>query len=239
MRAYTQLVVRTCHRRGAHAIGGMAAQIPIKGDPEANRVALDKVTADKLREVRDGHDGTWVAHPGLVAIARKAFEDNMHGPNQLDVLREDVEVGPDDLLRIPEGSRTEQGLRLNVRVGVQYLEAWLRGSGCVPLYHLMEDAATAEISRTQVWQWLQHRALLEDGRPVTRDLVEQVMQEEMDLVREQIGAQSFDDGRFAQAQELFSQLCFATELEEFLTNNAYDALLRPGAGARNGADGEN
>ncbi len=228
MRAYTQLVVRTCHRRGAHAIGGMAAQIPIKSDPEANRVALAKVTADKLREVRDGHDGTWVAHPGLVPIAREAFEGQMRGPNQLDRMREDVDVGAEDLLRSPQGSRTEQGLRLNVRVGVQYLEAWLRGSGCVPLYHLMEDAATAEISRTQVWQWLKHRARLDDGRPVTRELVEQVMREEMDLVREQVGAKRFDEGSFAQARDLFSELCFATDLEEFLTNHAYDALPRPG-----------
>ena len=169
MRAYTQLVVRTCHRRGAHAMGGMAAQIPIKRDAEANRVALDMVRADKLREVRDGHDGTWVAHPGLVSIAREVFTEHMTGPNQLGVLREDVQVGSSDLLRVPEGTRTEHGLRWNIRVGVQYLESWLRGTGCVPLYDLMEDAATAEISRTQIWQWLRHGASLDHGGSVTPD----------------------------------------------------------------------
>src|ERR1041385_8686559 len=146
MRAYSQLVVRTCHRRGAHAIGGMAAQIPIKEDSGANALALDKVRADKLREVTEGHDGTWVAHPGLVPVAREVFEGRMPGPNQLDRLRDDVRVSPADLLRVPEGTRTGEALRLNVRVGIQYLEAWLRGTGCVPLYHLMEDAATAEIT---------------------------------------------------------------------------------------------
>jgi malate synthase len=224
MRAYTQLAVRTCHRRGIHAMGGMAAQIPIKSDPDANRIALEKVRADKLREVNDGHDGTWVAHPGLVPIARGIFEGGMEGPNQLHRLREDVKVDSADLLRLPSGTRTEEGLRLNIRVGVQYLEAWLRGSGCVPLYHLMEDAATAEISRAQVWQWLQHGAELSDGRAVTRELVEQVMNEELDRARDEQGAARFEQGRFEDARELFTRLCFLDEMEEFLTSFAYDRL---------------
>jgi malate synthase len=166
LRAYTQLLIKTCHRRGAHAMGGMAAQIPIKNDPVANEAALAKVLADKRREANDGHDGTWVAHPGLVPLARGVFDAAMPEPNQLSKLREDVDVTESDLLELPHGTRTEKGLRWNLRVGVQYVEAWLRGVGCVPLYNLMEDAATAEISRTQIWQWLRHNAVLDDGRPV-------------------------------------------------------------------------
>src|SRR5262245_34765291 len=197
LRAYTQLLVKTCHRRGAHAMGGMAAFIPIKDDPAANRDALAKVEADKLREVKDGHDGTWVAHPGLVPLARQVFDAHMPTPHQMHVLREDVDVSADDLLRVPHGTRTEAGLRQSVRVGVQYLEAWLRGLGCVPLYNLMEDAATAEISRTQIWQWIHHGARLEDGRPVTRELLRQVLDEEM---------AAFGGGRFAEARAIFEEL---------------------------------
>ena len=226
MRAYTQLTVRTCHRRGVHAMGGMAAQIPIKNDPEANRTALDKVRADKLREVRDGHDGTWVAHPGLVALARETFEAHMEGPNQLGRKREDVHVTAEDLLQLPTGTRTERGLLWNMRVGVQYLEAWLRGTGCVPLYHLMEDAATAEISRTQVWQWLRHQAKLEDGRAVTGELVDRLLAEAMKAIAEDIGLERFDKGRFADASALFAKLCHADEMDEFLTLSAYELLER-------------
>ena len=226
LRAYTQLVIRTCHRRGVHAMGGMAAQIPIRDDAEASEKALAKGRADKLREVIDGHDGTWVAHPGLVPIARQVFEAHMSGPHQLDALREDVNVTAADLLEVPSGTRTEQGLRLNVRVGVQYLEAWLRGLGCVPLYHLMEDAATAEISRTQIWHWIRHRATLDDGRVVTREQVEQVLAEEMERVRGEIGPERFARGRFAEAIELFLRVSTATALEEFLTLPAYDVLNR-------------
>jgi malate synthase len=226
MRAYTQLAVRTCHRRGAHAMGGMAAQIPIKGDPQAGQVALDRVRGDKQREVRDGHDGTWVAHPGLVTLAREAFEETMTGPNQLDCLRPDVEVGAADLLRVPAGSRTEAGLRLNIRVGVQYLESWLRGVGCVPLYHLMEDAATAEISRAQTWQWIHHGAVLEDGRALTAELLARVTREEMERVRREIGPDRYAAGRFPEAQELFVRLSVAPTLEEFLTLPAYLVLNR-------------
>jgi malate synthase len=224
MRAYTQLLVKTCHRRGVHAMGGMAAQIPIKNDAEANEAALAKVRADKLREVRDGHDGTWVAHPGLVPIAREIFDAHMPGPNQLDRLREDVHVTAADLVRVPEGTRTEAGLRHNVRVGVQYLEAWLRGSGCVPLYNLMEDAATAEISRTQVWQWIRHRAQLDDGREVTADLFRRALAEEMSALRASLGEERWSHGRFADAVALFERLSTATECAEFLTLPAYEVL---------------
>ena len=224
MRAYSQLAIRTCHRRRVHAMGGMAAQVPIKNDPEANAAALDKVRADKLREVTDGHDGTWVAHPGLVALAREAFDAHKRGPNQIDRLREDVEVEAGDLLRVPEGTRTEEGLRLNARIGIQYLEAWLCGNGCVPLYFLMEDAATAEISRTQIWQWLHHGVALEDGRVVDADLVRQVIDEEMQTIRSGVAPERFEGGRFHAAAELFAGLCFSEELIEFLTAYAYDRL---------------
>jgi malate synthase len=224
MRAYTQLVVKTCHRRGVHAMGGMAAQIPIRTDPVASEQALGKVRADKLREVRDGHDGTWVAHPGLVPVAREVFDANMQGPNQLGRKRDDVRVTADDLLEPPGGTRTEAGLRHNVRVGVQYLEAWLRGLGCVPLYNLMEDAATAEISRAQVWQWLRHGAALEDGRAVTAELVREITRQELGVIEREVGAARYRTGRFAEASALFLELATAHECEEFLTLPAYARL---------------
>jgi malate synthase len=225
MRAYTQLAVKTCHRRGAYAIGGMAAQIPIKNDPVANERALAKVRADKLREVRDGHDGTWVAHPGLVPIAREVFEAHMSGSNQLARLREDVDSTADDLLRVPFGRRTEEGLRQNVRVGIQYIEAWLRGLGCVPLYHLMEDAATAEISRAQVWQWIHHGARLDDtDAVVTPELLRSVVDEELARLTTTLGAARFATGRFSQARSLFLELATAGTLADFLTSAAYRAL---------------
>jgi len=224
MRAYTQLVIRTCHRRGAFAMGGMAAQIPVKNDPGANDVAFERVRADKLREVNDGHDGTWVAHPALVAVAREAFAAHMTGDNQLDRMREDVHVTAAELLQTPAGTRTEEGLRLNVRVGVQYIEAWLRGNGAVPLYHMMEDAATAEISRTQLWQWVRHGASLDDGRVVTRELVARVIDEELVRIGTEIGAERMRSGRFADAVTLFLDLVNAKELAEFLTLAAYPLL---------------
>jgi malate synthase len=225
LRAYAQLLIKTCHRRGAHAMGGMAAQIPIKGDPAANDAALAKVVADKRREAADGHDGTWVAHPGLVPVAAGVFDAAMTGPNQLDRLREDVAVGEGELLAVPRGTRTEAGLRWNLRVGVQYLEAWLRGIGCVPLYNLMEDAATAEISRTQVWQWLHHHAALDDGRPVDAALVRALLDSEMLAVRTGVGPARFDGGRFKDAIALFERLIFSPVFEEFLTVPAYELLL--------------
>jgi malate synthase len=224
MRAYTQLLVRTCHRRGVHAMGGMAAQIPIKSDPAANEAALAKVRADKLREVQGGHDGTWVAHPGLVPIARAIFDEHMKGPNQIEDKREDVTARAADLLCVPEGTRTEAGLRHNVRVGVQYLEAWLRGLGCVPLDNLMEDAATAEISRSQVWQWIRHGATLDDGQPVTAERLRRVVGEEMATLRDSLGAARFAAGRFDEAVGLFEKISTSESFEEFLTLPAYEVI---------------
>jgi malate synthase len=209
LRAYTQKLIQTCHRRGAFAMGGMAAQIPIKDDAAANDAALARVRADKEREARDGHDGTWVAHPGLVPVAKAIFDAHVKGKNQLDVLRQDVNVTREDLLRVPEGTRTEDGLRHNVRVGVRYLEAWLRGQGCVPLFNLMEDAATAEISRAQVWQQVRHKI-------ITAEKLDQVIAEELPGVT---------GGKFAEAKALFRSLSLAPQFEEFLTLPAYQQLL--------------
>jgi malate synthase A len=224
MRAYTQLLIRTCHRREVHAMGGMAAQIPIKDDRAASEEALERVRADKLREVTDGHDGTWVAHPGLVPLATAIFDEHMPTPNQIHRKREDVRVTAADLLTVPEGRRTEAGLRHNVRVGVQYLEAWLQGNGCVPLYNLMEDAATAEISRTQVWQWLRHGAEI-DGRPLTPERFRAIVKEELARLRETLGPARYDAGRFAEACALFDRMSTSSEFQEFLTLPAYDELL--------------
>ena len=226
LRAYSLLVIQTCHRRGVHAMGGMAAQIPIKNDTAANDAALAKVRADKLREVQDGHDGTWVAHPGLVGIAKEIFDANMPTPNQIHVLREDVRVGQQDLLRVHEGTRTDAGLRHNVRVGIQYLEAWLRGVGCVPIYNLMEDAATAEISRAQVWQWVKLGATTDDGAPVTKTRLRMTIDEEMKVVEREIGAERFAGGKFREAIPLFEQLSTHETFEEFLTLPAYELLVR-------------
>ncbi len=219
--AYSLLLIKTCHKRGAFAMGGMAAQIPIKGDQSANEVAFAKVRADKEREAGNGHDGTWVAHPDLVPVAREVFDRLMPGPNQLSVMRDDVAVTREDMLRVHEGSRTEAGLRENIRVGVQYIEAWLRGRGAVPLYNLMEDAATAEISRAQIWQWLRHKAKLADGRKVTPDLFRATLADEMAKVREALGASVFDKGRFAEAIDLFCAMSLSETFEEFLTLPAY------------------
>lgn len=224
MRAYTQLTIKTCHRRGIHAMGGMAAQIPIKNDPAANEAAIAKVQADKRREMSDGHDGTWVAHPGLVPIAMEEFED-MPGENQIARKREDVSVTAHDLLKVPDHPEiSEEGIRTNVSVGVQYLEAWLRGQGCVPINNLMEDAATAEISRAQLWQWVHHCAPMTDERNVTIGLVEQIVDEELTKLRAQLGAERFDKGQFKLASELFLKLTNRLEFPEFLTSVAYQHL---------------
>ncbi len=225
LRSYSRLLVRTCHRRGAHAMGGMAAQIPIKNDPAANATALAKVRADKEREVADGHDGTWVAHPALVPLARAVFDAHMNGPHQLDFQPEDgTMIRANDLLRVPEGPVTKHGLRTNIRVGVQYLEAWLRGSGCVPIDHLMEDAATAEISRAQVWQWLRHpKGRLEDGQRVTLNLVSGILREELDQIETSF-PQGADHARLREAARLFLQIVTAQEFVEFLTLPAYERL---------------
>ena len=219
--AYSRLLIRTCHRRGAFAMGGMAAQIPNRRDPEANEAALAKVTADKEREVSEGHDGTWVAHPDLVPIAKGVFDKHMSGPNQLDAPGDAGEVTQADMLEIHEGERTESGLRENIRVGVQYIEAWLGGRGAVPLYNLMEDAATAEICRSQIWQQLRFGAELVDGRKVTVDLFRELLDDEMTKLRDAIGAEAFDTGHFAKAIELFSTMSTSDDFEEFLTLPAY------------------
>ena len=229
LRSYTQLVVKTCHRRGAHAMGGMAAQIPIKNDPAANQAALDKVTADKLREVGDGHDGTWVAHPGLVGLARQVFDAGMPGPNQLDRRRDDVNVTAKDLLAVPEGKTTEQGVRHNITIGLLYLEAWLNGLGCVPIFNLMEDAATAEISRSQLWQWVRHRATLDDGRTLTPELYRGIAGEELQRIRTLVGDDRYEKGKFGLAARIFERLITDHEFTEFLTLPAYQELLRQDA----------
>ena len=216
LKSYVDLLIRTCHRRGIHAMGGMAAQIPIKGDAAANAKALDKVWQDKIREVHAGHDGTWVAHPGLVPVASGAFA-SLAASHQLSVRRDDIHVTPRDLLTVPDGEITEAGLRVNVDVGIQYLESWLRGVGCVPIYNLMEDAATAEISRSQVWQWIRHGAHLSNGRAVTQALVEAIIAEEMD-------AKQLTGGEFELAARLFNQLMTGADFPEFLTLVAYEHL---------------
>ena len=225
LKAYGALLVKTCHRRGAFAMGGMAAQIPVKGDPAANEAAFAKVRADKQREAGEGCDGTWVAHPDLVPVAMEVFNRLMPHPNQRDRLREDVNVGRDDLLMMHQGTRTEAGLRENIRVGVQYIEAWLRGRGAVPLYNLMEDAATAEISRAQIWQWIYLKAQLEDGRTVTGPLFSALLDDEMAKLRTTLGAQVYDAGRFPEAIRLFSDMTLASEFEEFLTLPAYKLVM--------------
>ncbi|MEP6571983.1 MAG: malate synthase A [Gemmatimonadota bacterium] len=226
LRSYTQLVVKTCHRRGAHAIGGMAAQIPVKADPEAHRLAMEKVIADKTREVHDGHDGTWVAHPALVPIVRAIFDEGMRGPNQLFVSRADVEVSAQDLLDTPSGPVTESGVRLNIDVGMRYLEAWLRGQGCVPIYNLMEDAATAEISRSQLWQWIRHHACLEDGRVIDARLYGDFRDDVVHALRADLGEERWGQSQFEQAIELLDRLVLSPQFTPFLTLPAYDRLLK-------------
>jgi malate synthase len=220
LRSYSRLLIETCHRRGAHAMGGMAAQIPIKDDPAANKAALDKVRADKEREAGDGHDGTWVAHPALVAVAAEVFDRLMPGPNQLAKRLPDLRISAADLLAVPAGEITEAGLRVNLSVGVQYLAAWLAGNGCVPINNLMEDAATAEISRAQVWQWIRHRAKLSDGRPVTLALAREILAQELAKLR----ASGRAPQTLPQAAELFDQMFASERFTEFLTVPAYERL---------------
>ena len=206
-------------------MGGMAAQIPIKDDPQRNAEALARVRADKLREARDGHDGTWVAHPGLVPIAREVFDAHMPGSNQVHRQRPDVFESAAIMLRTPEGTRTETGLRQDVRVGLAYLESWLGGVGCVPIDNLMEDAATAEICRTQLWQWMRHGATLEDGRIVTPEIVSGALADEMYAQRSRLGGTAFAATRYPDAARLFESLCAERELPDFLTLAAYDTLV--------------
>jgi len=216
LKSYVELLIHTCHRRGIHAMGGMAAQIPIKNDPEANEKALEKVRQDKLREVRAGHDGTWVAHPGLVPIAKEIFDAHMKEPNQIKRPLGDVHVTPKDLLAVTEGKITEAGLKWNIDVGLQYLESWLRGNGCVPIYNLMEDAATAEICRSQVWQWVRHGAKIsDDGRPITQVMVRDIVNEKKKQLK---------GPRMEEASAIFDRMMTDQEFAEFLTLVAYDYI---------------
>jgi malate synthase len=223
LRSYARLVVQACHRRGVHAMGGMAAFIPVKGDEQANAAALAKVRADKEREVRDGHDGTWVAHPALVPVAREVFDTEMPAPNQIDHVP-DERIAAEDLLRVPEGPITEAGMRQNISVGVRYMAAWLGGRGAVPIFNLMEDAATAEISRSQLWQWIRHDATLDDGRPVTAELYRTLRDEELSALRREVGAEAWQAGHYERAARLLDDLILQPEFVEFLTLPAYREL---------------
>src|SRR6266496_54683 len=225
LRSYSLLTIKTCHRRNIHAIGGMAAQIPIKNDPRANEEALERVRADKRREATDGHDGTWVAHPGLVQIAMEEFDRVMKGPNQIDRKREDVHVTARDLLAIPGGQITEAGLRNNISVSLQYLESWLRGSGCVPINNLMEDAATVEISRAQIWEWIHNpKGILDDGRKVTIELYKELARDELEKIRSAVGEQQFARRKFQTAAQIFDIIITDDQFVEFLTLPAYQYL---------------
>ncbi len=224
MDAYSKLVIQRCHKRGILAIGGMAAQIPIKNNPSANAEALEKVRKDKNREVKNGHDGTWVAHPALVAVAMSEFDKYMPTPNQLHVTREDIQITEADLVEIPKGTVTEAGIRKNINVGILYLEAWLRGYGAVALYNLMEDAATAEISRTQVWQWLKNEVKLEDGRKFNIALYAELFDSEIEKIITEYGEDNLKNTKFKLAFELFDQLVLSEEFEEFLTLTAYQYI---------------
>jgi malate synthase len=226
MRAYSLHLIKTCHRRGAFAMGGMAAQIPIKNDQRANEEALAKVRADKDREASDGHDGTWVAHPGLVSVAKEAFDRVMKTPNQIHRRRDDVKVTAADLLNFqPKGPITESGLRININIGIQYLGAWLAGTGCVPIFNLMEDAATAEISRAQIWHWIRSaHGVLDDGRKVTAELFQDLLPQELKKVREMLGERQYNAGQYEEGAKMFEELTLREDFVDFLTLPAYDYL---------------
>jgi malate synthase len=223
MRAYSLLTIKTCHERGAHAMGGMAAQIPRSDDPEWTEFANNKVREDKEREAKDGHDGTWVAHPGMVGLAKEAFDEHMPQPNQLDKTP-DVSPSAADLLEVPEGDITMDGFRNNISVGIQYLGAWLAGRGAVPVFNLMEDAATAEISRAQVWQWIHHpKGVLEDGTEVTEELFREVMEEEIEKIKTDIvGPERWEKDAFDEAVTLFDRISTQDEFVTFLTLPGYE-----------------
>lgn len=230
MKSYSELLIRTCHRRGVHAMGGMAAQIPIRDDPVANEAALELVRKDKLREVKAGHDGTWAAHPGLIPSCMEIFNNMGNAPNQITTMQRDdaAKLTEEDLLQIPRGVRTMEGLRLNTRVGIQYVAAWLTGSGSVPLYNLMEDAATAEISRVQNWQWLKYGVKLDGdglGVKVTRELFGRVVEEEMDRIEKEVGKDKFKKGMYKDACKIFTRQCTSPTLDDFLTLDAYNYIV--------------
>jgi malate synthase len=223
MDAYSKLVIETCHKRGVHAMGGMAAQIPIKNDHNANDLALNKVKEDKFREVKNGHDGTWVAHPGLVKVAMDIFNREMPELNQIDK-QLNLGLSEKDLLSPPLGTITEEGVRKNINVAILYIESWLRGIGAAAIYNLMEDAATAEISRTQIWQWINHSCKLEDGREITHDLCNSLIPDELEKIRAYVGDERYLKGKFDRATSLFKDLINSSKLEEFLTIKAYKHL---------------
>jgi len=227
LRSYSKLLIRTCHHRNIHAMGGMAAFIPIKNDPVANDKAIAQVHADKEREAGDGHDGTWVAHPGLVPVATEVFDRLMPAPNQIDKKLADFQATAADLLEVPKGEITEAGLRQNIAVGLGYLEAWLRGTGCVPLFNLMEDAATAEISRAQLWQWIHQGAQLKDGRKIGIALCDGMIAEELAKANK-----AGDETRYAayeKSAQLMRDLIRAPQFVEFLTVPAYQRILSEGS----------
>ncbi len=225
MRAYSLLTIKTCHKRKAHAIGGMAAQIPIKNNPVENEEAFAKVRADKEREAADGHDGTWVAHPGLVSATLEVFNRLMPAPNQIDKQRDDVRATAKELIAVPEGQITEKGVRLNIEVGILYTAAWLRGNGAVPIHNLMEDAATAEISRAQLWQWIRHpKGILDDGREVTKELFRQILGEEVAKIKASSGDAQYAAGKYEQAAGLFAKLSEDDYFADFLTVPAYELI---------------
>ncbi|EPZ35556.1 Malate synthase, glyoxysomal [Rozella allomycis CSF55] len=220
MDSYVKLLIKTCHKRGVHAMGGMAAQIPVKNDPVANKKAMEKVEMDKLREVKAGHDGTWVAHPDLVPIAKRVFDENMPFPNQIFKRRDDVQITQKDLLNVGvPGDVTEEGLRSNISVGLQYMEAWLRGQGCVPIFNLMEDAATAEISRSQLWQWVRHKVKTDKGQIVTPGLINHLIEQEISKLPKR------PNNKFDLAKRLFSSTIQGDHYDEFLTTLCYDNLI--------------
>ena len=222
--SYVKLLVYTCHKRGAHAMGGMAAQIPIKNDDKANQRAMKMVQFDKEREASAGHDGTWIAHPGLSDIALSAFNKEMPGDNQIQRKMENPNITAKDLLKVPSGEITINGLRQNIKIGLQYIEAWLCGNGCVPLYNLMEDAATAEISRAQLWQWIKHECKLASGEKVNSGLSIKILEEELIIIKEEIGENRFKNGKFTLASQLFKSMITSEKFDEFLTLPAYQHI---------------
>ena len=224
LKSYVNLLVQTCHKRGAHAMGGMAAQIPIKNNPIANENALQRVKNDKEREAKAGHDGTWIAHPGLAPIALEAFDAFMPNENQINISKKSISINSNDLLKVPKGKITENGIRTNLRVGIQYVAAWLSGNGCVPLYNLMEDAATAEISRAQLWQWTHHDSMLDNGINITPTLINKLKEEEMKIIKSEVGKEKFDNGKYHQACDLFISMINNDDFDEFLTIPAYNKL---------------
>jgi malate synthase len=224
MSAYSLRVIQICHKRNVLAIGGMAAQIPIKNNEEANQAAFNKVVADKEREVKNGHDGTWVAHPALVPLAMKVFNENMPTKNQMHIKRSELTISEAQLLEIPQGKITLEGIRKNVNVAILYIESWLIGVGAAALYHLMEDAATAEISRSQIWLWLHKKVTLATGETFTPELLELIIAEELDKIKDYVGAARYESGKFEMASQLFTEFSLSEVLDDFLTTKAYQYI---------------